>query len=313
MPTQIIIEGDMVRTIEVTEVSQVRLEDLLPKIETRPPIFVGALPKSAKFIHWDESNAQTKRVSILAELEPGRRSCRYETRRYDLSIPWTYFRFDFQSPNNGRNDQWQAVDNRVFWAQEEATSLDSMIGRALVPNCDTGGTICYGTTAVPATLNLGPRVDRLVHSFYATTFTHDSGTGSPWSTETRSTAWNRWALESREDPHAWRRFPEWAMNGGNRGAMGIGPLQSIKDILGDKTPRPTFINIEDAIPPMTIPFTVGRAVEWFQNEFNPDQRLRMRAAMDLAIGEGGEGFAVAAPRLPDQVEDIGVPVPEDEQ
>lgn len=313
MPTQIIIEGDMVRTVNTEVVSQVRLEDLLPRIESRPPVFVGALPKTAKFIYYDESDPNRKRMIVLAELEPGRRSCRYNDRRYDLSIPWTYWRYDFQAPNDARNDNWQQINSRVFWAQEEATSLDSRLGRALVPNCGPEGSICYGTTAIPANIALGPRVDRLVHSFYATTFTHDSGTGSPWGGETRSTSWNRWALESRDDIHAWRRFPEWATDPNNRdGHPSILPMHTVRDALQDLTPRPSFTNIEDAIPPMTIPFTIGRAVEWYRGSFTPDQRIRMRTAMDLAIGEGGEGFAVAAPPRPGEVEDIGVLI-QDEQ
>ena len=314
MPTQVIIEGDMVRTVETNIISQVRLEDLLPKIESRPAIFVGAVAKTAKFFYYDESNPDRKRMIVLAELEPGRRNCRYNDRRYDISIPWTYWRYDFQAPNDGRNDNWQQVNSRVFWAREEATTLDSMLGRALIPNCGPEGSICYGTTAIPANIPLGPRIDRLVHSFYATTFTHDSGTGSPWGSETHSATWNRWAVESREDPHAWRRFPEWELEGrGDAANPMIRPLQSVADVLKDLTPRPSFSNIQDAIPPMVIPFTVGRAVEWFNTSFNPDQRLRMRAAMDLAIVEGGEGFVQAAPPLPNQAEDIGVPIGRDER
>lgn len=306
MPTQIIIEGDMVRTVTTETISQVRLEDLLPRIENRPPIFVGALPKTAKFLYYDESNPDRKRMIVLAELEPGRRSCRYNNRRYDLSIPWTYWRYDFQAPNDARNDNWQQVNSRVFWAREEAVNLTSPLGKALVPNCGPEGSICYGTTAIPANIPLGPRVDRLVHSFYATTFTHDSGTGSPWGHETRSTSWNRWALESRDDQHAWRRFPEWEMNDRDQGDPAIGPMTTVQAVLADVTPRPTFTNIEDAIPPMDIPFTIGRAAEWFGASFTPDQRLRMRTAMELAIAEGGAGFAAAAPPLPNQPEDIGV-------
>jgi len=310
MPDRVIIEGDLVRTEHYEYGSEVRLEDLLPQIEHRPPVFMGIIPKTTHFLYWDESNPQDKRALILSELAPGVRRCRYDRRAYTLSIPWTYFLYQFRTGNDPlRPGAWAASDNRVFWAREQITSLDSQIGRALVPNCNAQGSICYGNTGVPVNLPLAARVDRLTHEFYATTFMHDSGAGSPWGSETGSTSWARWHEESRNDPVAWQRFPEWGLPDGRRGTAAI-PLRTVRELLTEAitAERPTTIEVNDHIPDMVMPATFGMAEQWARG-LDPTQRHRLRRALDIIAGEDPNAEAEPAP-VP--VEDPGGEPIEDE-
>lgn len=306
MPERIRIEGDLVVTETYDILSEVRLEDLLPQIEHRPPVFIAGTPRTMHSMYWDESDPQNRRALILAELPPNRRQCRYERRRYTLAIPWTYFLYQFTMGPSNDTRNWMQTDSRVFWAREEVTGLDSMIGRALVPNCSANGSICYGTTQIPATLPLRARVDRLTSEFYATTFMHDSGAGSPWGSETGSTNWARWHTESENDPLAWQRFPEW----GRDGHPGI-PMQTLRELLESAVGevRPTTIEVTDRIPDMVMPMTFGRAEEWARR-IDPMQRFRLRRALQIIEGEDPD--AIQAPVEVAPEDPGGEEIPDDE-
>lgn len=311
MPQRVIIDGDLVRTEEYTQLGEVRLEDLLPHIEHRPPIFIGIMPKTAHFMYWDESNPQEKKVYILSELPPQLRTCRYGARNYTIAVPWTYFLYHFSTAGNPlQNGSWGQYDSRVFWAREQITSLDSQIGRALVPNCSATGSICYGNTGVPANAPLGVRVDRLTNEFYRTTFVHDSGAGSPWGSETGITNWARWHRESANDPMAWQRFPEWGIESdpNNPARSGI-PFTTVRELLESavRHQRPTQIAVIDHIPEMVLPATFGRAEQWARG-LNPTQRFRLRRALDIIAGE--DPNAEAEPEAPVEEDLGGVPIDE---
>ena len=319
MPDQIVIEGNLVRTVRTEIINETRLEDLLPRIEFRPPVFLGPLPKNVKFVNWDESG-ETKRVLILAEMTPGQRNLRYNTRRYNVSIPWTYFLFEYTTtaPDANAHGVWSPSNTRVFWAREEVTSLDSMVGRALTANCSMDGSICFGSTGVPAHLPLGTRIERTMHEFYLTQFAHDSGTGSPWGSETGSVSWARWHRESDGDPQAWRRMPEWNLNA-PEAHPAIGPFQTVRQLMTMREVRPIAVEVQGHIPDMILPFTFGRAEEWLRSpdfghtpEERAANRFRLLTALNNITTEEPE-FAQAPIEPVVNDEDLGgVPIGPDE-
>lgn len=281
MPEIIQIEGDLVKVLQTELVREAKLVDLLPHIENRPPITIGPLPKSAIYVHWDESNAKNKRVQLICEQTPGLKNPRYNDRRYVISVPWTYWVIDMVTAGNPHDTTvpWQMENSRIFWAREQVVNLDSMIATAMVPNCDARGGICYGSTGVPASLPLGVRIDRLISEFWQTTFTHDSGTGSPWQSETRSTSWARWDRESRADPNAWMKFPEWENTvEPNRAGQGRIAQFTLRSILGSTHDRTRPVQLEGTIPDMVFPFTFGRAEEYART-WTPVDRHRMLVAL----------------------------------
>jgi hypothetical protein len=281
VPDKLIIDGDMVRVERVETISEARLVDLLPHIESRPPITVGLLPKSAIFFFWDESNPMARRAAFLCEMTPGVRTANYNNHPYAISLPWTYFLFDFSTKGNPADGStvWSHTNSRVFWAREQVTSVDSLIGRALVPNCDQEGAICYGTTAVDATLPLGVRVDRLVDEFYRSAFTHDSGTGSPFVKsgiiDGREGDWTEWVKQTAMNPHVWQDFHEWTKN---RGTPAI-HLRPLRDVLGSRHDRMKPITLEGTIPPLIEPMTFGRAEEWLAG-ISEASVTRLKAAIE---------------------------------
>lgn len=278
MPEIIQIEGDLVRVYNQEMMREARLQDLLPHIESRPPITIGPLPTSARFVHWDESDARRKRVQMICEQMPGNKTTRYGNRRYVISVPWTYWVLDFTTAGNplDTNAAWQMTNSRIYWARERITSLQSEVRRALIPNCDTLGGICYGNTGVPANLPLDVRVDRLISEFWQTEFTHDSGTGSPWQSETNTSSWARWDRESRANPNAWTLFPEWDETVGTDG-RGKMPSMTMMSQLG-RHERAVAVNVEGAIRDLPRPMTFMRAEEWAQ-QYTPVERHRLFVAL----------------------------------
>lgn len=269
--TQIVMEGDMVRELRVELVKEVRLTDFMPHIEHRPPVTLGVLPASTRFVYWDETDPKNKHVQLLAELAPGIRTSKMRDNiRHQLSYPWTYFLFDFNTsgdPMEGKN--WAHTNTRVFWARENVTGPKSLLYTALVWNCDTNGQICWGSTYSDAAMSLSQRVETLIIDFYRTQFAHTSGAGSPWQSETGHDTWNRWIAETKKNPAAFRNFPEWNLDGKTQKNN---PMKSytLKDLFGTITDRSKPIEVEGRIPDLIIPMTFGRAEEWLANLSDSD-------------------------------------------
>lgn len=281
--TQIIqIEGELVRVLETTLLREARLEDVLPHIETAKPITAGMLPKSALFIHWDETDPMNRRVQLFCEQSPGVRTSVWNNRRFVLSIPWTYYLFDFfvKGTPNDNTHPWALRDSRVYWAKEPVSGLDSKIYTALVPNCDTQGGICWGSTGVQGNLPLGVRVDRTISEFYQSVFTHSNGAGSPWQSVTGKDNWAMWDKESKKDPAAWMKFPEWEDR-----KSGIMREMTVKDVLGSYHDRTKPIEVESAIPEMVTPMTFGRSEEWLKGITAVDRHRLFVALTNMQADE----------------------------
>lgn len=304
MPEQVIIEGDLIKFLNVDVIRTARLQDALSELEHRPPITIGPLPKSAIFVHWDESDPKNKIAEVICEVPPGRRTARYNGRQFQISVPWTYFVYTMRTPANPNDGgtHWTHENSLVYWAFDQIVDLNSMIATALVPNCGENGSICYGSTGVSASLPLGARLDLLTDEFYRTEFTHDSGTGSPWQSETGSSSWARWDAESKKDPAAWRNFPEWKPGVGGRGGGRI-TQRPLREVLGQRLSRLTPIEMEGRIPDIPEPMTFGRAEEWVMS-LDPMYRTRLEVAVANLRAENPEAFG-ELPAAADPTEDPG--------
>jgi hypothetical protein len=158
-----------------------------------------------------------------------------------------------------------------------------------------------------------------MHEFYLTTFMHDSGTGSPWGSETGSVSWARWHTETENDPHAWRRMPEWNRSSDEGAHPAIAPLRSVRDIFTERQVRATEVGVIGNIPDMELPFTFGRAEEWLRSErlgVNDEERAANRLRLQTALANiaAETPAAVRAPRRRAQVADDlgGVPIEDGE-
>lgn len=268
------IEGDLVRYLETNLIREARLEDVLPHIETKKPVTIGMLPKSALFAYWDESNPMDRRVQLLCEQSPGVRTAIWNGRKFVLSIPWTYYLFDFRVKGNpDEKHPWVMYNSRVFWAKEQITGMESELRTALVPNCDETGGICWGSTGIQGNLPLGVRVDRTINDFYQSVFTHSNGAGSPYQSETGKDNWAKWDRESRKDPSAFMKFPEW-----DKDKSGLMRRMTVADVLGTYHDRTAPIQVESAIPEMVTPMTFGRSEEWL-NGITAVDRHRLFVAL----------------------------------
>lgn len=300
------MEGDLVRVIQEELIREVRLQDFLPHIEHRPPVIVGILPKSAIFLRWDEEDPRNKRVSVMSELVPAVRTCRYGTRQFQLSVPWTYFLYDFVTKGDPMEGMgWSNVGARVFWAREQVTSLDSELRTALVPNCSQDGNICYGNTGVDARMSLGVRIDRQTDEFYRTTFMHDSGAGSPWGSETGLVNWKRWEEETKKNPAAFLDFPEWegSKKPAPRGRTHMDKYTA-RQLLGSHFDRAKPIEAEGLIPPMVQPMTFMRAEEWLAS-ISPFERHQLFVGLTNMQAENPGTIAAPPTTGPGAIEDIG--------
>lgn len=290
--TQIIMEGEMVREFRTELIKEVRIADFIPHIEYTPPITLGIIPSTCRFIHWDQSDPAKKKVQILAELPPAVRTSTYNRQRIQLSYPWTYFLLDFTTsgdPLEGKN--WAHTNTRVYWARQQVTGPKSLIYTALVYNCAPDGSICWGSTYVDAGETLSARVDRLLSTFYRSEFTHPSGSGSPWQSMTGRDTWDKWAEETKKNPAAFLDFPEWNLDGKTK-FKHTNPMTSrpVMDIFGTLSDRSIPVQVEGRIPDLIVPMTFGRAEEWIA-ELKDEDVTRLETAIanrraDAANGNG---------------------------
>lgn len=281
MPQIVQIEGDLIRVLETTLIREARLEDALPFIETKKPVVIGMLPKSALFAYWDESDAMNRRVQLLCEQPPGVRTTIWGNRKFVLSIPWTYYLFDFRVKGTpDAKHPWVMYNSRVFWAKEQVVDMNSELRTALVPNCDETGGICWGSTGIQGNLPLGVRVDRTIADFYASVFTHSNGAGSPWQSETGRDNWAKWDHESKKDPSAFMKFPEWEHEKST-----IMKRYTVAEVLGSYHDRTAPIQVESAIPEMITPMTFGRSEEWLKGITAVDRHRLFVALTNMQADE----------------------------
>lgn len=301
MVRRFVAHGDLVDIEEVELIRRVPMADMFNAITTKEPVAIGPLGVSAKFIYVDESNPRERHLLVMTEVNAGLKNMRYLNRRFNLSVPWTYFLYDFRTaePIATARRPWGMGSVFVYWSPDQVNSWDGLLYRAFVPNCDHNGLICYGDTGVTVDLPLNVRTDRLTSEFYRTTFTHDSGTGVPWQTEGAVT-WARWEQETAaHGAAAYRNFPEWT----DRNRM---PTRTVTEAFhrftrnfGDgEEPQPIPMpNVPGGIPDLPRPMTFGRAEEWLQtNGITAVDRHRLLTALQNLHAD--EPAAIEAPVEP---------------
>ena len=298
MTQQLLIEGDLVKIIETTVTHTARLTDIMPFIESRPPVTLMH-PRSAIFTKWDESNGPNNMsVQFLCELPPSRRNIVKERRRYELAMPWTYFIFDF----SGSMQAWSLDDSRVFHTNAKVESLDSRLWTAFLPNVYEDGRICFGSTGAPTRANISARVDQLLNEWYLTNFNNDliSGRTRPFPfAPTPKSSLRPWVdATATLGAGAWTTFPEWTDPA--VGSMRVGELLQH----GDRMAPMVF---EEQIPPLPAPATFGRVEEWFTS-LTPSQRLRVQRATQLNEVTPDDGAPAEDLNIFGPDDDGGVPV-----
>jgi len=276
------IEGELATIKQTTIVRQMPLKDLMPHLVQKVPVTVPLLPRSAVFVHWDESNPQRQVLYILAEMPPGVRTITKkmratdsgaEHRRYRLAYPWSYFWF--VAVKEGTR-AFALTDYRAFHAPKKFESLTDDLFVAFVPNVyRQNGSICFGSAGVNPNQSIADQIDWLVNNWYGTTFNSDldgeivfpfgGSSFKPWVDATVASA------------NCWKDFPEWT--NGRRIKF------TVQSLLGDANqPRVTEIRAEWAIPEITTPFTFGRAEEWLRS-FRAVDRGRLKIALDNMVAD----------------------------
>ena len=186
----------------------------------------------------------------------------------------------------GRN--WVHVNTRMYWSRENITNLDQELMTAMVPNVAASGNICWGTTSTHQNLSLAQRIDQTIDEFYRTTFTHGSGAGSPWMSETGRDTWARWEEESKKDPAAFLSFPEWDHAKGKK-VPGL-TYTTVRKIMGTLSDRSAPIEVIGRIPEIITPMTFGRTEEWLM-KLAPEERERIEVGLANIRADSGKKVA----------------------
>lgn len=296
MPQFVEIEGDIARIVRRDIVRQVRLADLLPNIERRPPITLPILPTRTRVVHWDPSNIDNQMLHIITELEPSVRTITIQDDRglqrgaHRIAVPYTVFHFSLNTTDPNSN-VWSFTDYQCFFSPKPIGTLDDTVIPALLPNVFEDGRICFGNTGTAGNQPLAARIDEVMNNWYLSNFNnigHVRGHYLPWNSRT----FDKWVDETANNPRCWTTFPEWNPDSPE------GQYQthmSIKDILAQtRLTRTDEIRVAGAIPALNIAPTFGMSEQWLQ-ALTPTQRTRLLRAMQNLAAENTPGFFDPAP------------------
>lgn len=274
MSQQIIIEGDLVRLVNITDERTVPLADWLPLIERRVAVHTPVLPRATRAIVFDPTNVRDNKLSILMEMEPQIISLNKRGVIHRIMIPWTRFVFHCRNTSPQNDTAWQMSDYRIFWSKNKYTNptAQDMI-RALVPNVYSDGRICFGSTGANANQSLADRLDQTVNEFYSSEFNADLGIPFPndW------TRYSQWVRATNTDPLGWMNWPE--LQDGNYNYDRFSWDTLINGWTDGSISRNDPVMVTDPVPPLALGATFGRITQWL-SELTPDQRSRIRLATD---------------------------------
>lgn len=298
--TYLEIQNDRVRKIQRTVIEDVPLSALYPHLETRVPVFLPTLPRSAVAVNWDETNVQRKTFQVLCELPPAVRNIIKVNRRYRLAFPWTYFLFTVVGSSDSQDARgWEITENRVFHARNRYVNIDSEVITARTPNVYRDGRICFGSTGVDAFQPLADRLDQLVNEWYETRFNNDLN--QYFQIPNGDTTLRNWVAASATNPGCWMDWSDWE----------TAEKWRVRDLMTQVLPdrRDIVLEVQDRIPDMQMPFTLGRAEEWIRTSFTPEQVRIFGVAMDI-VRDGLPETPVVEGELPVEAieDDGGVPV-----
>jgi hypothetical protein len=270
---KMVIEGSIIRHIREQVIAEAPLADMAPHLITRLPTIFPVLPSTGatRYLGFDP---QSHRGLILVELQPRTHNIvvqhqplahsRYrqdaERRNADdksvfkVALPFTYFLFAFNVRETlpGILSNF-TVDGASLWFRREPIReyTDTLIP-AQVPNVDSGGGICWGSTVRPQN-SLSAHIDAMINEFFHTTFNEDLGHRTPFGTSLLE--WERNSV----NPMAYYNWPMWEEE---FDAITLNDLWQ-RNIHGIPAPdvmqlNPSFVEMPE-LPPE---FTVLYAKEW---------------------------------------------------
>jgi Prokaryotic E2 family D len=272
--TQIIeIEGSLIRVIDKRVTHEASIKDILPHLVQQQPVFLPSAPRTQVAAYYDPRNSHGKKIFFLCELPPQTRSIIKSARRYRLSMPWTFFWFSASTSDDINSTRWSLDDYYVFHSLRRYTGPNTRFISALLPNVYANGRICFGSTGADPNQALADRIDQLVNDWYLTRFNSDLDGERPKPFE--ASTYREWVDGTRTNPNYWQTWPEFNTQ----------PQITILDLLQnaavDRASLPMDMSATGVIAEVPRPFTIGRAEEYFTNNFTPEERTRLRMALDL--------------------------------
>lgn len=284
MAERIVIEGNLARHERVEVVYEAPLAGLTPFLTTRLATTLPVLPqRPVRYIHFDP---EAGRGLLIVETSPrkhhiqvrhsGGRYTDDATRRdrdglsrFEVQLPYQYFAYGFTMRTAGNSLVDFTVDRSfLFWAKDPIRDgATNYVWIAPVPNVDSNGSICWGSTNSDSR-SLSARIDDLVNNFFTTVFNEDLGHRTPFGTSL-----TEWERASQGDPLAWREWDFWNDHNPMEAKdipdhMNAAPPTNIAEL------NPAHINL----PELPTNFTVARAQEWLSN-LDPGAHRRILAAL----------------------------------
>lgn len=280
MTRRIIIEGQMVRLVEEAIVGETTLNDLRPLLATRAPTIFPVQPDHTRIAAF---NPEKKKGIIIIELLPARHNLRVfydrgeigctprdygraddqQRANFNIQLPYQYFVYTYELETRGDlNYDGQIADftlNRgdLYWRKEPLTGITDLLIPAQIWNV-RNAQICWGYQRHD-TQTLAQRIDDMVKNFPFTDFTAHYGSPVPNGYDD----YTAWEEASEGNPFVFRDWTDFDT------AYGHGltvkslidrAIENTDEVLLADTTR-TF----DAIPEPPPMFTIGRAIDWFEN------------------------------------------------
>lgn len=283
MTDKIVIEGNLMRHIRTSVISEAPLDSISEHLITRLPTIFPVLPSAGptRYIGFDPN---TQRGMMIVEIPPRTRSINvaHSGDRYRedaaanktgwrVTFPFTYFVFPFHTMEltGGRIREFTIGNTGLFWRKETFRNADAdFFHIAAVPNVDTGGGICWGSTITPQG-SLSEHIDAMINTFFTSTFNQDLGHRTPFGTSL-----TQWEKDS-EQPLNYLNWELW----NEETNVNIEQLWAI--FAQDQVPPVNMAELNPAyvdIPELPQNFTVLRAREWLQS-LTPQHRARLAVAL----------------------------------
>lgn len=287
MTERIVIEGQMVRHIRETVISEAPMERLKDSlIEYRAATYPVLPTNATRFMEFDPNSGNGV---ILVERPPQKHHIRvkhHENSEYNIDgarrdaegigvwhvqLPYTYWLFPFTATrSNERIGNFTVRNTTMLFRREPYRTPEDRFHYAAVPNVDIYGGICWGGTVRPQA-SFSEHIDALVNEFFITTFNEDLGHRTPF--DQSLTDWEN----ASEAPLSWNDWDLWSESDGVT-------LEDLRDRWTEPGFRDVSRDLADlnpafvSMPAIPENFTILRAMQWLQS-LPEGTRFRVEAAM----------------------------------
>ena len=293
------IENGVVKIIRQETERTVALSEFVRGLERRVPVELPLIARSQVFTYWDETDANHKKMYILAEIAPNVRTIHKRGRtlkNYRLALPWTYMWFIAETSGDIHGNNWSITNGQVFFSKVRYTRPDEKILMpAFLPNLYANGGVCWGSTGASHNQSLADQIDERVNGWYLSDFNSDLDhhVRYPYG----GTNFKRWVEESKDDPACWMKWPEWEDTSLEK--WSVQELFNANQGGIELIPR---FNSRIAIPEVVLPYTFGRW-EDFWRSIPAEHRGRAIIAAQNLIGDVGEAVFAPTPAANDMFVD----------